>query len=484
MKRSKGFDTHRVSSHGFRFVFIGFFILSGTGCNERLQRMESNQIKLEDKIDHNSHQVLLLSQNMGNSQQYLEHKIQEVHRGTEVALAEALAMRYEQERLREEAATFNNKHFAEITRIEEQNRLLQNSVSGVAGGARMINQEVRKLDAGQQALQTSVEANHDRVRDQFRVVTENQHEIHKATVEGVAATETVDAQVAVVKDRQERLVRLVNNNNQTVVTKVEGLAEGQQQLQRISRRNSNRQAQQLENVKNELENGHDELKSLLNEGHDKADDQFSALKIGQGALADQMGGNLDIAMMISSDVNDVKVRQGQIYELVQQGTEDVDQDQEQIQSTLRDVQTTTGTLARDTEELKQGQQQAILLSRRVATLEMGLTEVNRGVATLQANLTTKISELANMMRALQQTRPDVSALMVELNSFSDTLKQIQSTQESLSTRLDQVSAEAKQQNEAFMTALTQLQQERPTVEVPSPQPPGQKQDEGTVEVVK
>ena len=75
-------------------------------------------------------------------------------------------------------------------------------------------------------------------------------------------------------------------------------------------------------------------------------------------------------MTISSDVNDVKVRQDQIYDLVQQGTEDVDQDQEQIQSTLNDVQATTGTLARDTEALKQGQQQAILMSRRVATLAL------------------------------------------------------------------------------------------------------------------
>jgi ABC-type transporter Mla subunit MlaD len=96
-----------------------------------------------------------------------------------------------------------------------------------------------------------------------------------------------------------------------------------------------------------------------------------------------------------------------------------------------------------------------------------------------------------MMRALQQTRPDVSALMTELNAFSDTLRQIQATQESLSMRLEQVSTEAKQQNDAFMSALNKLQQEfqvQPAVEIPSPEEQNQNQDDGdgadTVEVVQ
>ena len=492
MKRSKGVGTHRVVLHGLRILLIIWLILGVTGCNERLQRMESNQIKLNDKIDHNSHQVLLLSRHMANSQQYLESKIEEVRRGTEIAQAEAQATRYEQERLREEVATFNKKYFAEATRIEEQNRLLQNSVSGVAGGARIINQGVKKLDAGQQALQTRMDTNHEQMRNQLHVVTENQADLQKTADAGVAAAEAVGSQVAVVKDRQDRLVRFENNAHQTLVTKVDSLAEGQQQLQRVSRRNANRLSQQLDDAENKLGKDHEELKSVLVSGQDKANNEFSSLKAGQGVLSDQMSANQELSMTISSDVNDVKVRQDQIYDLVQQGTEDVDQDQEQIQTTLNDVQATTGTLARDTEALKQGQQQAILLSRRVATLEMGLADVNRNVAALQANLTTRMSELASMMRADQQTRPDISGLMTELNSLSEALRKIQSTQDSLSARLDQVSAEAKQQSEAFMAALANTQKQNQTVEAtPSPQQPEQtpakqptQETVDTVEVVK
>ena len=96
------------------------------------------------------------------------------------------------------------------------------------------------------------------------------------------------------------------------------------------------------------------------------------------------------------------------------------------------------------------------------------------------------------MRADQQTRPDISGLMTELNSLSEALRKIQSTQDSLSARLDQVSAEAKQQSEAFMAALANTQKQNQTVEAtPSPQQPEQtpakqptQETVDTVEVVK
>ncbi|MCP4453164.1 MAG: hypothetical protein GY809_17015 [Planctomycetes bacterium] len=345
---------------------MSIFLLSATGCNEQLKRMESNQIVLEEKIDQNSRQALALARKMERSQGLLEVRIDRVQEGSNVALAETRATRYEQEKLREDTRQFNRKWTAGIMRVEEHQRHLQDSVNGVAGTATVIDEGVQKLDAGQDAGRSQMAANQKETQASFAQVRVGQTElIHAAAeavgdlirgqqgitavaTEGVAATGRVSRQVAGVQGSQDAQTGILREHHQAMIAKVDGVASDQQRFQRSTRRQVQQLSQKVTSGQKDQKRAHTQQSDLVGQRADAIDASLKTAQKNQEDLSLQIRGHHDYAVDLGSHVTAIKEEQKRMNDSIRQGNRTVDsavqavgENQKKFERTLKHVESTT-----------------------------------------------------------------------------------------------------------------------------------------------
>ena len=352
-----------------RVIWLGvmsLFLLGATGCNERLKRMESNQVVLEEKIDHNSRQVLMLARKMERSQGALEVRINRVQEGSNVALAETRATRYEQEKLREETRQFGQKWYAGIMRVEEHQRLLQNSVNGVAGTATEIDEGVQKLDSGQEAAREVMAANQSQTQASFSEVRSGQNDLkHAATeavsdlkrgqdgikdvaAEGVAAAGRVSDQVTDLQKSQDAQTGVIRTQHKSLVAKVDDVAADQRRFQRTT-------SQQARRLSQQVTSGHADLKKASTLQSDMMAERANTLETGlktsqknQEDLLAQLKGHHEYAVDMGAHVTAMEAEQKRMNHVMEQGNRTVDsavkavgKNQEKLERTLKNVESTT-----------------------------------------------------------------------------------------------------------------------------------------------
>ena len=359
MEGLKGFSSSNPWVHGAHVIVFSSVLFFASGCNEQSRRAEANQLILEQKIDANARRIALLASQYQKSQMRLSESISEVRRGNEVTLAEAIAARYEQRRMREDTLAYDQKWQAGMVRIADKQRRLQGSIGEVGGQAREIDRRVHLIGDAQVAQRREQAENQKQVTDRLRLMTENQQELYMKTVEGLTTSEGIATEVAEVQLAQKRAQRVREIYNNRLVGQVSLLAAGQEKVQASVDRNHASGRSVAENVTT-LQRGQSDLQSQIEQQAEAFKGDISQVTQAQQRTSEAMDRD---HKLISGKLDSVTSRQ------------------QQAQLSLDEVHDTTARIARQTTSL--GGQQASL-HELVRRHQEGLLESNRQSAENQA----------------------------------------------------------------------------------------------------
>ncbi len=479
----KGIGMDRANGVGMllcpnRVIWPGvmlLLLLNATGCNERLKRMESNQVVLEEKIDQNSRQVMVLARKMDMSQAALEVRIERVQAGYDVALAETRATRYEQEKLREDTRQFSRKWTAGIMRVEEHQRHLQASVNGVAGTATVIDEGVQKLDTGQGAVRVLMAANQTETRaglvqlragqsdaetaasEAVAALKRGQNGIAALTSEGVAATDRVSNQVADVQVSQNEQTGIVREHHKVLIAKVDGVSEDQKRFQRLTSRQVHQLSKKVTTGQVDQKKANALQDAMMADRADAIDAGLRATQENQKDLAVQLKGHHEYAMELGTHVTAVEEEQKRVNDSIQQGNRTVDLavqavglNQKKFERTLKSVESTavathkqTGTIADKQSEfhtlegqrhdsviqaaagLETSQNQAQGTLNQIAATAQGIVRDTGAIRNQQSQLDESLQlEGAHIRQGLSQLEKNQGQLQESVNSVQATTNTI------------------------------------------------------------
>lgn len=363
MKRANGVVKHSLRRWGFSIGGICIILLFNTGCNERLKRMESNQVVLEEKIDQNARQAFILSKKLEAAQSQLETKIERVQEGNQTALVEARATRYEQEKLREETREFSKKWYAGLTRVEDHQRVLQNSVDGVAGTTTVIDKGVKNLDEGQDVIRRVMASNQKDNTEAFAKLREGQYELREEAGEAFDrvlagqgtiktavdnnqnATVKVGEQVAALQESENSHVQAEAEHYQLLVTNIQDVASNQSRLQRLTNSQSQRLSQQMSNFENDLKKSNEEQNTLIVNRSNQIDQDIIRTQAKQDGLSKQIEEHHKYVEGMGEQVGRIENTQvkmtDDLVQSVNSAAETVGEDQKKLQETMNNVKLTS-----------------------------------------------------------------------------------------------------------------------------------------------
>ena len=424
MEGLKGFSSSNPWVCGVHVIVFSSILFFASGCNEQNRRLEANQLILEQKIDANARRISLLASQYQKTQMRLSENISEVRRGNEVTLAETIAARYEQRRMREDALAYDQKRQASMVRIEDKQRRLQGSVIGVEGQAREIDRRVLLIGDAQVAQRREHAEHRKQVTDRLLLMTENQQELYTKTLDGLTTGEGIVIEIAEVQRAQKQAQRARESYNQRLVGQVSLLAAGQETMQASVDRNHASGRRIAENVTT-LRSGQSDLQSQIEQ-------QTEALKgdIGQMAQAQQrtreamdrdqglLSGKLDslstrqqkaqlsldevqdIADRITRQTTSIGGQQASLHELVRRYQEDLLESNRQsaenqalMKVSLDEVQGTTQDLSRA----------SVSLHAAVQSHDVRLTQGVEDAKQAHAKTVTDVAEVNRHQETLQQS---------------------------------------------------------------------------------
>ncbi len=493
MARANGIGKRFLLKRFILWGILPLLLFGATGCNERLKRMESNQVVLEEKIDYNARQAGLLSQRMEMSQALLKARVERVQEGNNVALAETRATRYEQEKLREETRAFGQKWYAGITRVEGHQRQLQNSVNGVAGTTDVIDEGLKTTQKNQMGLSGLIKAHHKYAQEVGRDIEgieAEQKSMNNAMQQG---NRTVNLAVKTVGKKQNRLQKtLVNVESIAVAThkETEAIAERQSEsdvqqgqrhdvvIQAMAGLESFQKATQdtIASQTGMIRDQQSKLKQgLVKEGTYIRQD-LALLKQNQGQLQTTLNQVELTANAIKNNnqenvktTHDVHEQQNQIQrELAQEaihfreGLAQLEKTQGQLQENVAGVQATANHIKDRSDEngqaiegVRNGQKP---IQKGVAQLDKTQIQLQKSVNRVQATATAIEGKTDNNAKSLHDIYTQQAPIHKELTRLDTKQDQLQYNVGRVQTTVDAVKMQAE--SNARIARDIQFQQER------------------------
>ena len=456
MKRSKGFV------HFFFVLTVVSTLLTLAGCNEQLKRMESNQVVLEEKIDKNARHVAMLDGKMERSYLMLDGKIEDVRRSNEIALAEAMATRYEQQKMREDTQSFDKKWFAGISRVEEKQRVLQASVNGVSGQAKDIDSGVKDLDAGQGAIQRHLTANQRQTDKQFKTVIANQHETFSTAVETLAAVETVGDQVAAVQQGQDAFKASVDASDAVLLGKADQTLGNQDAIKKGVNRN-NTLAKNIQGTVGHIDQEQADFKEVQSErqktliqtlgtleaNHHTTQQAVSEVDATTKTLLTKTSAILEKQEPLTQSIRQEGTQTREAVKNVDQRQGQMNQSIETVQQTVNSIQADTQTLVANTTDIQKGQSSlGRMIQDQNDQIVTQVGDLKEGQGSLGTQIRDNRENLSGKVEALTQCQSGMTQALAGQKTLS----------EDLSRKIEQGQTQQGQMNQSLLSKSDELDQ--------------------------
>jgi len=407
MKRSNGFDRIKVAAQAFQIIVISLFLFMLAGCGQRLRRLESNQVIMEEKVDGNTNRIEILTYKMEKSQNRLQAGIEEVKRGNEITLAEAIATRYEQRKLREASEANDDMIRSGVGEVGVRQQILKQSIGQIESRAKEIVANVEALAIDQQSLQKRISGDYGRVVTEIGEVKENQEKTHGVSAEALVKAETMAEGIKGIQHGQASLSRTVKENGQQLTAEIRGVARKQKEMHETLSDTHGVSLIIASNV-GQIQAKQNSMHQVFQAKADTLDEKVTDVQRRQGALISGIEKNRELGHAIVADVNQVQIKQ----------------------------------------------------NGQMKTMEANVATLDNTVSASTTSLESRLAALSDAMRDYQQGREEVDASIAEgLASLAQALEQIKVNQMLLSRRLGQTRDDARRYNEQFRTTLEQLEKE-------------------------
>lgn len=473
MKRSNGFDRAGLHARAIQIVTFSLCGFMLTGCGERLKRLESNQIIMEEKVDANTNRIEIMTYKLEKSQAQLRAALEEVRKSNEITLAEAIATRYEQRKLREASDANDDLIRTGVSQIREKQKILGQSLDQVDSHARKIGADVVALAGDQARLRQRISGGHKEVVSEIGAVKENQEKTNGLSVQVLSHAQTISDGVGQIRRDQSMLLRTVKNSDQQLKADIAGMGQRQQETQKTL---SDTQAVSLTiaNHVGQLQNTQANLLQLSRTHADQLNSgvaQVQRLQEQQAGLdefvktqAVQLNGNVtelqrhhvslatgvqqnrDLGQTVATELGRVKaqlnngIAQVQALQLHQQGLQTLVRTQaDKIQVSVSDVLNRQIGLSSDIQKNQHAAQATVTgLGSLQEKLDSGMTQVQAlqlGQAGLNELVRTRSDKLDTSLAGLQRQQAGLSAGVQKNHDVASTIvtdvKKVQDQQEAL-----------------------------------------------------
>jgi len=373
-----------VGVQAIQVVIISLFLFMVTGCGQRLRRLESNQIVVEKKVDGNTNRIETLTYKMEESQNRLQASIEEVKRSNEITLAEAIATRYEQRKLREASEANDDMIRSGVSQVGARQQILKQSIGQVDSRAKEIGADVEALASAQAGFRKRISRDHKRFAADFGVVQENQEKTHGLSVEGLTIAEAIAHGVKGVQQGQRALSRTVKANDRQHTAQIKGVAQKQKEMHETLSDTYGVSLAIATNV-GQVQNNQKSMHQAFQARADSLDEKVTGVQRGQRAVVSGIKKNRELGRSIATDVDHVQGRQVKLRKLVQARTgalgkkvKDVQRDQRALASGIKKNHELGRSIAADVDQV-QGRQGQLheLIQARTDSLDEKVTGVQR-----------------------------------------------------------------------------------------------------------
>ncbi len=394
MKHGKGFEVRKLIMK--KAVLLTAIAMSTgfAGCSKQFARIEDNQAQLKLMAQTNAEQLAAITEFIGQNQNELTAKIQQVRNETKV-LAD------NQESLKAGLVVSHNET------------------------AKIAN-DVTALDRKQSELYNTVQANNSRLTEKVNVLEQGQNTLLAGIEDSKNHTLQVSSEVAALGDRQVKLHETSQNSIQQVNNNLSQVAKNQESL-KAGLVVSHNETAKIANDVTALDRKQSELYNTVQANNSRLTEKVNVLEQGQNTLLAGIEDSKNQTLKVSSEVAALAQAQAKLNET----------------SSL--IANNISQLFNNQEVLKAG---LVVSHNETAKVANNLSRVAGNQEILKAGLVVSHNETAkaaNNLAALGDLQKELNGIVQNSNSsLSERVAVIEKNQSDLQTGIENVRNETRE----------------------------------------
>ncbi len=407
-------------------ISLGALALGITGCDNRLARMEENQIRLQAMVAANARQLATVSSQVYVNNNEVQEGIQKLDRNDQGLGTGIATVQNKQDVLHETVTSANQAMDKRMATLDENQRLLRDGVSQVAGVTQRTASDVTAVAREQATLHQMVQSGRQELGNSIAAVAANQEKTRTDIGQLQQAEQRMAEQLVALAASQDRIYSGLEGLNkfvQAVAKDVTGVSQGQTALHQTLNEHRAAFAEKsaiLEQNQRNLQTAVDGIAG----GTKTNTEGIAALAAGQTALQETLGANH-------------KIVTGQVAAVIE--------NQQGLQAGINGLNDRTGQAASQLAALTTGQD-AIRETLNtgngaVAAKLMGLSETQTG---LQNNLSGLNQKADTIVGSVTTIRDEQASLQETLKASQEAAKnqmtQLSSGQQQIQGQLDVLTA--------------------------------------------
>jgi len=418
-----------------------------TMVSQQVRALQQHQRNFRKLVNNHDQALMKKARHLTEGQETLQQSINQNAAVSQQIAPAVAAIRQDQDRIK--------------TMVHEHSTVLNDTLSTLGHKQDQLQEQIQH---GQQDSQ-----NRDTAMTRTLEAVENQQATAQETLNGIdKTTKAILQQTTTIHERQQPMHESLIDENASM----QAVIDKQDQLQRS--------LQGIQVTGDTLVNSTSTLLDRQTQADQSAQQQHAQLMTAMAASADtqrQLVKNIEdvqaTGQTLVTQAEALKTGQTSLGQKVTSGDRElatqVGNVAQQQGGMQRAVQSMNADLAQRLDALEanytQWQNRTERLSDKAQALETRLQNIDEGMTALQTNLSSRISDLATIIRYYQQRLPSMNDNIVnDLRGFSATLKQIQDAQNELSKRLDEVHTETQRQSEDLVNAVHSLRRQTQDLE--------------------
>lgn len=399
-------------------AFLGAVVAGVVGCDDRLARMEENQIRLQAMVAANARQLAMVSSQVYVNNNEVQDGIQKLDRNDQDLGTGIATVQNKQDVLHETVTTANQAVHKRMATLDENQRLLRDGVSQVAGVTQRTASDVTAIAREQATLHQMVQTGRQELGDNIATVAANQEKTRTDIGQLQQAEQRMADQLVSLAAGQDRIYSGMDGLNklvQVIANDVTGVSQGQAALHQAINEHRAAFAEKAAILEQNQRNMQTAVDGVAGETK-RNNEGITALAAGQTAMQETLGANHKIvASQIAAVIENQQVLQAGVNRLGERTG--------QTASQLAAL--TTGQDAiRETLNNGNGAVAARLagLSETQTGLQSNLNGLHQKADTIVGNVTTIRAEQASLQDTLKANHEAVKSQMTQLSGGQQQLE--------------------------------------------------------------
>ncbi|RPJ26224.1 MAG: hypothetical protein EHM35_15045, partial [Planctomycetaceae bacterium] len=407
-------------------VLLGAMALGIFGCDDRLARMEENQIRLQAMVAANARQLATVSSQVYVNNNEVQEGIQKLDRNDQDLGTGISTVQNQQDALHGTVTSGHQAIDKRMGTLDENQRLLRDGVGQVAGVTKQTASDVTAIAKEQAALHQMVQSSRQELGESIAIVAANQEKTRTDIGQLQQADLKMAEQLVALAASQDRIysgLEGLDKFMRVVARDVTGISQGQTAVQQTLNEHKVVFAEKSAILEQNQKNTQVAVEGLAGQTKQNTEG-IAALAAGQTVLQQTLGANH-------------KVVAGQVAAVIE--------NQQGLQAGINGLTEKTGQAASQLTALTAGQE-AIreTLNNDNGTVAAKLAGLSENQAGLQSNLTGLNQKADTIVGSVGTIRTEQASLhdTVKANhqAVRDQVTQLSGGQQQLQDQLDVLTA--------------------------------------------